>query len=101
MSKLNIGFTINLDDNDYNLPDYVNSIQFMFNINKVSTSELNDIKKFISTNKQIKNIFVHSSYKINIGSDFIINNNGFYSNSYELLEKEVNYMKKLKQHGKV
>ena len=96
MSKLNIGFTINLEDNNYNIPNYVNSIQFMFNINNVSITELNDIKKFISSNKQIKNIFVHSSYKINIASDFIINNNGFYSNSYELLEKEVNYMKKLK-----
>ena len=53
MSKLNIGFTINLDDNDYNIPDYVNSIQFMFNINKVSITELNDIKKFISTKEAV------------------------------------------------
>ena len=96
MNKLNIGFSISIEDPDYNIPEYINSIQFMFNINKLSIGELNTVKKIISNNKHIKNIFVHSSYKINIGSDFIINNNGFYSNSYELLEKEVEYMHKLK-----
>lgn len=96
MNKLNIGFSINLDSNYFILPKYINSIQFMFNINKLSKSDLQNIKKWINNNKHISNIFIHSSYKINIGSDFIINKNGFYSNSYELLEKEVLYMNHLK-----
>ena len=95
---LNIGFStdINNENVKYKIPDIINSIQFMFNIKKLSTEELNNIKKIIVNNKHIENIFVHSSYRINIGSDFIINNNGFYSNSYELLLNEVEYMKKLK-----
>ena len=93
---LNIGFSIYINDNNYILPEYINSIQFMFNIHKLSSVELNNIKTILKNNKHIYNIFLHSSYKINIGSDFIINNKGFYSNSYELLEKEIAYMKKLK-----
>ena len=95
---LNIGFSIDInnENHNYKISDNINSIQFMFNIKKLSIEELNNIKKIIANNKHIENIFIHSSYRINIGSDFIINNNDFYSNSYELLLNEVEYMHKLK-----
>ena len=47
MNKLNIGFSISIEDPDYNIPEYINSIQFMFNINKLSIGELNTVKKII------------------------------------------------------
>ena len=52
-----------------------NSIQFHFDNNKITDKDIEKIKFFFNNNKKLKNVFVHSSYKINIGSPFIIHKN--------------------------
>jgi|SaaInlStandDraft_6_1057023.scaffolds.fasta_scaffold03795_7 deoxyribonuclease IV len=94
---LNIGYSINLPNNyDKKIKEYFNSIQIMFLSTKISINDINNINKFLKNNKHLKYIFIHSSYKINIGSDIILNKNGFFSNSFELFQNEINYMKKFK-----
>lgn len=94
---LYIGYSIDLPNN-YNkkIKEYFNSIQIMLSSTKISVIDINYINKFFKNNKHLKYIFIHSSYKINIGSDFILNKNEFYSNSFDLFQKEINYMKKFK-----
>jgi len=41
-----------------------------------------------------KNVFIHSSYKVNIAEDVIQTNNGLYSLSFEILNKELQIMQK-------
>lgn len=72
-----------------------NSIQFHFDNNKITDKDIEKIKFFFNNNKKLKNVFVHSSYKINIGSPFIKHNNKIYNYSIEILEKEIEFMKKL------
>jgi len=70
---LYIGYNIYLPNN-YNeqIKEYFNSIQIMFASTKISIIDINNINKFFKNNKHLKYIFIHSSYKINIGSNFIL-----------------------------
>ena len=75
-----------------------NSIQIMFSKTVLSKSDINNIK---SITKNIKNIFVHASYQINIASPFILTNDKkkLYNPALEILKKEILYTKKIGGKG--
>ena len=75
-----------------------NSIQIMFSKTVLSDSDITNIK---SITKNIKNIFVHASYQINIASPFILTNDKkkLYNPALEILKKEINYTKKIGGKG--
>jgi deoxyribonuclease-4 len=104
--KLNLGYAISLPLHkhltDYdiiqniqsikNLSKHFNSIQIMFNKTKLNDKELNDILNII---KNYKNIYVHASYQINIGSDLIPTKNDLFNIGFDILINEIIYANKI------
>jgi deoxyribonuclease-4 len=87
---LNIGYSITSTTKNYNYKKY-NTIQFMFiNIKK----DVKYLKNIFKTYKNLHNIFIHSSFKINIAHE-IINTNCPYNNSIKLFNDEIDAMKQL------
>lgn len=84
----NIGYSITRDD-QFNVN--TNSIQFMF---KSIEKDIKFFKKLIQK-YNYKHIFIHSSFKVNIASDFINDINP----SIEIFDKEIIAMKKLNIHN--
>lgn len=73
------------------------SIQIFFDSHNLTKKYLENIKKCIS---KFKFIFTHSSYQINIGSSYLIDNSdSFYNSSLELILKEINYSYSVKSNG--
>ena len=106
MKYKSLGYSVNLPSG-YNIVKKLSrdkiftSLQIMFDSQNIKEDKLKEIKKIISI---YKNIFVHSTYKINIGSDFVIgnldnsnnsnnseNSGLFYNLSFEFLLKEIKY----------
>ena len=91
----NLGFSITVPSGNKlinkiikNSNDF-NSIQVFFDSHNLDKKKLDDIKKII---KHFKFIFTHSSYKINIGSTYLINSSDiFYNSSFELILTEIKY----------
>jgi deoxyribonuclease-4 len=75
-----------------------NSMQIMFSKTVLSKSDITNIKNIT---KNIKNIFVHASYQINIASPFILTNDKkrLYNPALEILKKEIMYTKKIGGKG--
>lgn len=75
-----------------------NSMQIMFSKTVLSESDITNIK---TITKNIKNIFVHASYQINIASPFILTNDKkkLYNPALEILKKEIMYTKKIGGKG--
>lgn len=75
-----------------------NSMQIMFSKGALNDSDITNIK---SITKNIKNIFVHASYQINIASPFILTNDKkkLYNPALEILKKEISYTKKIGGKG--
>ena len=104
--KLNLGYSISLPLHKHlteydiiqniqsikNLSKHFNSIQIMFNKTKLNQTELKDINKII---KNYKNIFVHASYQINIGSDLIPTKNDLFNIGFDILINEIIYANKI------
>ena len=70
----------------------MNSIQIMFSLHPEKDFE--KLKIFLKK-YNFKNIFIHSSFKINIAGIIIKNNKGIFSNSLNIFKNEVIIMKKL------
>jgi len=64
----------------------------MFNKTKLNKNELEEISKII---KNYKNIFVHASYQINIGSDLIPTKNDLFNIGFDILINEITYANKI------
>ena len=111
MNNLNLGYTISLpfdnNENDtiYKLEDIniikslsknFNCIQIMFTKTKLSLLEIKNIKKLL---KNYKNIFIHSSYQINIGTDLVPSQTDLYNTSIDILINEIELAKKIKAKG--
>jgi len=109
--KLNLGYSISLPLNyNIDIPEYAienkelikklstnfNSIQIMFTKSKLSSDEIKNIKNII---KYYKNIFVHASYQINIGSELIPTQNELYNSSIDILVNEIIYAYKINSSG--
>jgi deoxyribonuclease IV len=99
----NLGFSINIPSNNNLISKILkntrnfNSIQIFFDSHNLSNKDLKKIKKIIS---KFKYIFTHSSYKINIGSDFLIDESDmFYNLSLELILKEIQYSYLINSNG--
>ena len=69
-----------------------NSIQIMFNKTKLNQTELEEISKII---KNYKNIYIHASYQINIGSDLIPTKNELFNIGFDILINEIIYANKI------
>jgi deoxyribonuclease-4 len=85
----NIGISLDVSE----LKNYkykFKNIQIMLN----DDIDFKDIKNFV-INNNIKNIFIHSSYKINIADDVVMTNNGLYSLAFDLMNEEIRMMRKL------
>ena len=106
---MDIGFSIN--SNDINeleikkLKKTFNSIQIMIlfdvlkfdkNVNNKYFIEIKKIKKILSS---FKNIFIHASYKINIGSELILSNNNFYNIGIDIIINEIKIAKYIGSNG--
>jgi endonuclease IV len=79
-----------------------NSLQIMFNKNKLNNNDIKNIKKILITNKKnnYKFVFIHSSYLINMASDFLTSsNNELYNPGLEILLYEISIATKLKVNG--
>ena len=87
---LNIGIATNSED--LTIPFSMNSIQIMFSSH--SEKDFNKIKLFLKK-YNFKNIFIHSSFKINIAGTIIKNSQGIFSNSLHILKNEIQTMKNL------
>ena len=92
--KINLGYSISLPIKDYiiNVPKEMNSLQIMFTKNKLNDSEIRQIK---SITKDIKNIYVHASYQINMGTGVVF---GF-NPGFEILINEINYSNMINAKG--
>jgi deoxyribonuclease-4 len=87
---LNIGIATNTEN--LSIPFKMNSIQIMFSSHP--EKDFNKVKLFLKS-QNFKNVFIHSSFKINIAEIIIKNNNGIFSNSLHLLKNEIHTMKRL------
>lgn len=76
------------------LANQFNCIQIMFSKSKLNLRELKEIKHLISGYKKI---FVHASYKINIGADLIPDKNqtDLYSSGMEIFINEIIWAQKI------
>jgi len=104
--KLNLGYSITMPLNRKieefaivhdieiikKLSKNFNSIQIMFNKTKLSNEELSVINNIL---KSYKNIYVHASYKINIGSDLIPTKNHLFNIGFDILINEIIYSNKI------
>ena len=99
---LNLGYSTNIpiNNNDIkiikSLSKTFNSIQIMYSKNNISEEETNIINKIL---KKYKNIFVHASYQINIGSELIPLETGFYNTSLDSLLEEIIFANKINAKG--
>lgn len=102
-----IGFSIDIPSGNSLLKKIIkntslfNCLQVMFDSQNLSEEELENTKKYL---KKFKFVFVHSTYKINIGSDFLINSDKndegfFYNSSYEYLLTEIKYAYTIKANA--
>jgi deoxyribonuclease-4 len=106
---MDIGFSINSNDINENeikkLKKTFNSIQIMIlfdvlkfdkNVNNKYFIEIKNIKKILSS---FKNIYIHASYKINIGSELILSNNNFYNIGIDIIINEIKIAKYIGSNG--
>lgn len=109
MVKLKLGYGVELpiiikNDDDYieneniikKLSNNFDCIQIMFSKSKLSSNEIKQINSLI---KNYKYIYVHASYKINIGSDLIPSQDNLYNSSLEILLNEIIYATKINANG--
>lgn len=89
----NIGISLDVKEL-YNYKGKFKNIQIMLN----DDIDFKAIKDFV-IHHQIKNMFIHSSYKVNIAEDVIITKNGLYSLSFDIMNEEINMMRKLDIHN--
>ena len=91
--------------NFHELKKTFNSIQIMIlfdvlkfdkNVNNKYFIEIKKIKKILSS---FKNIFIHASYKINIGSELILSNNNFYNIGIDIIINEIKIAKYIGSNG--
>ena len=109
--KLNLGYCVSLPlirqfhNPEYSIKDKrlvknlskkFNSIQIMFLKSKLNSEELIEIKKLIIP---YKNIFVHATYKINIGAELLPSKNDLYNTSIENLLNELEYSQLINAKG--
>jgi deoxyribonuclease-4 len=109
--KLLLGYSISLPiDNNPNIPDYsvedikliknlskkFNCIQIMFSKNILSKENINCIKNILLP---YKNIFVHASYQINMGSDLLPSQTDLYNVGIDILINQINYGNKIGMKG--
>lgn len=100
--KLNLGIHLSVPNNFTNQKKIGNSLQLMFNKNRLNIDDINLIKNILySSNKRnYKFIFIHASYLINIATDFLSStNHHLYNPSLEIFMKEINIAQKLKVDG--
>ena len=82
-----------------NFKDIVgNSIQIMFNKRKLDKDDIDFINAVIKSHN-IKYIFVHASYQINIASEFLYKNDVPYNPPLEILLEEIGYASKINAQG--
>jgi len=100
--KLNLGIHMSVPIDIIPTIKIGNSLQIMFNKNKLDKNDIKNIKKILITKKKnnYKFVFVHSSYLINMASDFLtLSNNELYNPGLEILLNEINIADKLKING--
>ena len=105
--NLKLGYCVNLPiNNKSEIPEYVENnikiikklsenfdcIQVMFSKSKLSHDDIIKIKLIL---KNYKQIFIHASYKINIGADLIPLQNDLYSTGIENFLNEIEYANKI------
>ena len=110
-NKLKLGYGVSLPiNNKSEIPDYAEDnikliqtlskkfycIQIMFSKSKISSDELKKIKLIISNYKQI---YIHSSYQINMGADLIPSQTDLYSTGIEIFLNEIEYGDKIGAKG--
>jgi deoxyribonuclease-4 len=109
--KLKLGYSISMPlDVSSEIPEYsvedldiiksmsksFKCIQIMFSKNKISTEEIKQIKYTISN---YKNIFVHASYQINMGSELLPSQTDLYNVGIDILLNEITYGIKIGMKG--
>jgi len=87
---MNLGICITYPYSMKDIPIGINTIQLMFT-KKLTEKDILYLQHELSINEKIKNIYIHSSYKVNIAAPII----DHYSYSLELLKNEIDYMRKL------
>ena len=75
--NLNLGIHLSVPSDIIPSIKIGNSLQIMFNKNKLNNDDIKNIKKILITNKKnnYKFVFIHSSYLINMASDFLTSSN--------------------------
>ena len=100
--KLNLGIHLSVPNN-LTVPKKIgNSLQLMFNKNKLSSDDIKYIKSILySSNKRnYKFIFIHASYLINMASDFLSSSSQhLYNPSLDIFLTQINIAQKLKVDG--
>ena len=82
-----------------NFKDVVgNSIQIMFNKRKLDKDDIVFINSFVK-NHNLKYVFVHASYQINIAAEFLYKNDIPYNPPLEILLQEISYASKINAQG--
>lgn len=110
-NNLKLGYGVSLPI-DYNkdIPEYsieninlikswskkFNCIQIMFSKTKLDKKQLKEIKSIV---KDYKYIFVHASYKINIGADLLPSKSDLYNTGFDILINEINWALKIGAKG--
>jgi deoxyribonuclease-4 len=99
----NLGFSISVPSGNKIIKKIIsntnnfNCIQVFFDSHNFNEKKLKQIKKILNN---FKYIFTHSSYKINIGSSYLIDSNDvFYNSSFELILTEIKYSYLIGSHG--
>lgn len=100
--KLNLGIHLSVPNNFTNQKKIGNSLQLMFNKNRLNADDINLIKNILFSNnkRNYKFIFIHASYLINMATDFLSSSNhNLYNPSLDIFMNEINIAIKLKVDG--
>lgn len=105
--KLNLGISLLLPEYSIeqtniltlkNNQSEINSLQIMFTKNILSKKDIFNIKFIIKT-INFKFIYVHASYKLNIGGELIPTSNDLYNIGFDIFIKEIIYAIKINADG--